>query len=80
MGRHREFIGNQYFTYTKKTAECKHVGCGYTYAPKSGSDLHSKPLIDHLKRRHLEEYNKAIDEAEEKRARKRKLGRVWAHN
>ncbi|KAK4325860.1 hypothetical protein Pmani_003564 [Petrolisthes manimaculis] len=45
----------------------------HMYAPKSGYDLHSKPLIDHLKRRHLEEYNKAIDEAEEKRASKRKL-------
>lgn len=73
MGRHREFIGNQYFTYTKKTAACKLDGCEYTYAPKSGTGLHAKPLIDHLKRKHLEEYNMAIDEAQEKQAKKRKL-------
>lgn len=72
MGRHQEFIVNQYFTYIKKTAECKLDGCRYTYAPKSGFNLHSKLLIDHMKRKHMEEY-KAIDEAEEKQARKREL-------
>lgn len=72
MGRHREFPGVEHFAFTTRSAVCKILDCGYRYEPRPGSQLHSKPLVDHLKRKHPEEYKKALDE-DEKKSSKRKL-------
>ena len=72
MGRHREFVGVELFSFTKNTASCLVSGCGYSYTPKRpGAELHSKPLSDHLKRRHAEEYKKLLDDARNNASRKR---------
>lgn len=60
MGRKRQFAGCYFFIFTKSTAKC--TLCDYQYEPKSGSDVHSKPLQDHLKRKHADEYQKAVEE------------------
>ncbi|XP_066969352.1 uncharacterized protein [Macrobrachium rosenbergii] len=71
MGRHREFVGVELFSITKNSASCLVSGCGYSYTPKPGAELHSKPLCDHLKRRHAEEYKKLLDNAKNNASRKR---------
>ena len=62
MGRHREYVGVELFSFTKK---------GYLYTPKPDAELHSKPLCDHLKRRHAEEYKKLLDDARNNVSKKR---------
>lgn len=66
MGRRREFPGIGHFSITSKAAKCCIPDCNYLYEPKSGSQLHSKPLLDHLKRKHPEQYKEAIDEDEKR--------------
>lgn len=68
----RYFAGIQFFSFTKNTAKCKMPDWGYLCEPKCGSELHSKPLADHLKRKLIDEYKKAVEEAEEQRTLKRK--------
>lgn len=69
MGRHREFTGVEHFSFTCRSAECKI--CEYRYEPKPGSQLHSKPLLDHMKRKHPEEYKKAQEENEKKSSKRK---------
>ena len=74
MGRKREFTGCHFFKITKTTAKC--TLCDYLYQPKTGSDVHSKPLIDHLKRKHEEEFKKEVEEAEQSTSRGQKRGQI----
>ncbi|KAG0729308.1 hypothetical protein GWK47_030643 [Chionoecetes opilio] len=66
MGRHREFIGVELFSITKNSARCLVMECDYSYTPKRGSELHAKPLCEHLKRRHAEEDKKLLDDANDR--------------
>ncbi|XP_068239893.1 uncharacterized protein [Palaemon carinicauda] len=70
MGRHREFVGVELFSITMNSTSCLVSGCGYSYTPKPGAELHSKPLCDHLKRQHAEEYKKLLDNAKNNASRK----------
>lgn len=74
MGRKCEFISCNFFIFTKTTAKC--TLCDYLYEPKTGSDLHSKSLMDHLKRKHNKKYKKAIEEAEQSTSPGQKPGQI----
>ncbi|XP_042215908.1 uncharacterized protein LOC121862043 [Homarus americanus] len=76
MERRREFVGVKFFLFTEKAAECKIPDCDYSYEPMSGSELHSKPLVDHLRRKHPKEYKEAEEEADEQKSLKRKYENI----
>ncbi|XP_068237829.1 uncharacterized protein [Palaemon carinicauda] len=80
MGQPREFVGVELFSITKNSASCLVSGCGYSYTPKPGAELHSKPLCDHLKRRHAEEYKKLLDNAKNNASRKRERENISSIN
>jgi len=69
MGRQRKFVGNKLFFYEANTATCTIEECDYVYTPKKGSEVHSKPLIDHLKRKHPDIYKKAVEVEDSKKQR-----------
>ena len=60
----RKFVGHQYFEIVNGEhgfGKCNIEGCTYVYVPAKNSPVHSKPLLDHFKRKHPEMYSKCSE-------------------
>ena len=69
-GSSGEFFRQQ--TLSLNTITCT-VVCQYEYKPKSDSDVHSTPLVSHLKRKHPKLYYETVEEEKEKKSRRQLL-------